>query len=374
MSTFNPLRRLPRRLLRSLHSSPRSHAVHNPGAPTLRVFDPHTKYLQKERAASNPEASRQVDYLRDEVARRLCERLLYIKRPFPSVLDLGSGPLSIARALTSPNLDPTTPTSPPITTSHSITTLTCTDTSPTLLHRDASIPLSTPIETLTLQPLPSYLPLPFSENTFDLVLSSMALHWINDLPTLLSSILHTLKPDAPFLAAMLGGDSLYELRSSLQLSDLERLGGVTQHISPLADVRDIGGLLTKAGFTMLTVDIDDIIVEYPDVFALMADLQAMGESNAVVQRRKGLMGLSRDVLIATEAVYRELYGEDHESLQGVTKLPATFRIIYMIGWKKGEGQPKPLERGSGEVNLKEILEGGGGVKGEGEGEREGGRR
>ena len=160
-----------------------------------------------------------------------------------------------------------------------------------------------------------------------------------------------LKPDSPFLAAMLGGDSLYELRTSLQLADLDRRGGVSTHVSPLADVRDVGGLLTKAGFKLLTVDVDDIIVEYPSIFALMMDLQAMGESNAALTAQKG--PLSRDVLAAAEGIYRQLHGEEEKD--GV---PATFRIIYMIGWTEGEGQSKPLPRGSGEVNLKDVLGGG----------------
>ena len=151
---------------------------------------------------------------------------------------------------------------------------------------------------------------------------------------------------------MFGGDSLFELRTSLQLADLERRGGVAPHISPMADVRDVGGLLTKAGFKLLTVDVDDIVVEYPDTFALMADIQAMGESNATLMGSGGQ--LSKDVLLANEAIYRELHGE--EGREGV--IPATYRVIYMIGWKEGAGQEQPLERGSGQVNLKDILGGG----------------
>lgn len=153
---------------------------------------------------------------------------------------------------------------------------------------------------------------------------------------------------------MFGGDTLFELRSSLQLANMERRGGVIPHISPLADVRDVGGLLTKAGFKMLTVDVEDIVVDYPNSFALMQDLQAMGESNATVQ-----MGtLSKDVLLANEAIYRELHQEEVDAKHGQSGIPATFRIIFMIGWKEGVGQPEPLKRGSGEVNLKDILGGG----------------
>lgn len=227
--------------------------------------------------------------------------------------------------------------------------LTSADSSPTLLHRDASLPFDSLLPSHTRTTLgPPDQPLPFESNSFNAVLSSLSLHWVNDLPGMLSQINRILKPDSPFLAAMLGGDSLFELRTSLQLADLALRGGVSTHVSPLADVRDIGGLLTKAGFKMLTVDVDDIIVDYPNIFALMTDLQAMGESNAALTREPG--GLRRDVMAAAEAIYRELHAE------GGKTVPATFRIIYMIGWTEGDNQPKPLERGTGQLNIKEILE------------------
>lgn len=236
-----------------------------------------------------------------------------------------------------------------------ISALTSADSSQEMLYRDAELPFNDllPTHTRALLPLPDITPLPFAPGSFSAIISSLSLHWINDLPSLLSQIAQILRPDSPFLAAMLGGDSLYELRSSLQLADLDRRGGVSTHVSPLADVRDVGGLLTKAGFNMLTVDVDDIVVGYPDTFALMQDLQAMGESNAVLRREMG-GGLHRDVLLANEAIYREMYGNSEDG-----SLPATFRVIYMIGWTHGEGQPRPLKRGSGQVSMKDILEGAG---------------
>ncbi|KAI9816475.1 MAG: hypothetical protein M1827_001607 [Pycnora praestabilis] len=342
---------LPRPALRRRIGVPRrSYAVQAPGAPTLQVFNRHTKVLQKERAAADIEASRKVDYLKDEVAIRLCERLLDIKRNFPHVLDLGANACNIGRALTLPNPDPdpSLPTSPPLSTR--VSHLRAADSSATLLHRDASLPFNSSIN-MTREVLNDEEFLPYPAETFDAVLSSLSMHWINNLPSVLSQINNVLKPDAPFMAAMFGGDTLFELRTSLQLADLDRRGGVSPHVSPLADVRDIGGLLGKAGFKMLTVDVDDIIVDYPSTFALMADLQAMGESNAVLGREMGPIG--RDVLLACEGIYRELHGNEDGTL------PATFRMIYMIGWKEGEGQPTPLPRGSGQMNIKDILEGGG---------------
>ncbi|GLI72967.1 hypothetical protein PoHVEF18_001153 [Penicillium ochrochloron] len=332
-------------------SGARTYASQTPGNPMIEIFNRKAKHLQKDRAAQNVEESRKTDYLKDEVALRLCERLLDIKRDFPSVLDLGANSCNIARALTTPNLDIAVPegtASPPL--AERIAKLTCVETSHALLHRDEELPFNKEIN-IHRDVIPDLETLPYQPNSFDAVLSSLSMHWINDLPALLEQVNTILKPDSPFIAAMFGGDTLFELRGSLQLADLERRGGVSPHVSPLVDVRDVGNLLNRAGFKMLTVDVEDIVVEFPDSFALMQDLQAMGESNAIMHREAG--PLSRDVLLANEAIYRAMYKE--EDAPGI---PATFRMIYMIGWKEGGNQPQPLQRGSGELNLKDILGGG----------------
>lgn len=331
----------------------RRYAVQAGGTPIVEVFDQRTKWLHKERAAANAPQSRQVDYLRDEVATRLCERLLDINRNFDKALDFGANACNIARILTQedPDADSLKPVKEPISTK--IGSITCADTSETLLYRDQHLPFNKELAiTRDVLANPEYVP--YEPNTFDLALSSLSLHWINDLPSVLTQINTCLKPDAPFIAAMSGGDSLYELRGSLQLAEQERLGGIGTHISPLADVRDVGNLLTRAGFKLLTVDVDDIIVDYPNVFALMTDLQAMGEANSALRRERG--GLNREVLLATESIYRELYGETQED--GTVTIPATFRQIYMIGWKEGATTPQALKRGSGQADLTEILGGG----------------
>ncbi|KAK0652095.1 S-adenosyl-L-methionine-dependent methyltransferase [Cercophora newfieldiana] len=325
----------------------RWYAFQAPGGPVFQVFNPRTKWLQKERAATNVEQSREADYLKDEIARRVSERLLDIKRQFPRVLDLGANSCNIARALTQEIVDPdpSVPVMPPL--SSKVGELVAVGSSEGLLYRDADLEFNNEIQ-LTRQVLREDETLPFEPESFDMVLSSMSMHWINDLPGVLAQINSVLKPDSPFIGAMLGGDTLFELRTSLQLAEQERRGGISPHVSPLADVRDVGGLLQKAGFTMLTVDVEDIVVDYPDMFALMEDLQAMGESNAVLGREMGPIG--RDVLLAGNAIYKELHGNEDGTI------PATFRIIHMIGWRVSEDQAKPLKRGSGQVNLKDILE------------------
>lgn len=318
--------------------------------------------MQKERAASNVEGSRSVDYLRDEVASRLCERLMVrpvppigrretpshrvpqdINRHFPKVLDLGANACNIAHMLTLPSED--SPDAGPR--SKRVGALVAADASEKLLYRDADLPFNKEVK-IERQVLSTLETLPFEANCFDAVLSSLSMHWINDLPSVLSQINNILKPDCPFLGVMMGGDSLYELRTSLQLAEMDRRGGVSTHTSPLADVRDVGGLLQRAGFNLLTVDVDDIIVDYPDSFSLMKDLQAMGESNAVLSRERG--AIQRDVLLAGDYIYKELHGNEDGTV------PATFRLIYMIGWKHSPEQAKPLERGTGMFSIKDYLE------------------
>lgn len=327
----------------------RSYAFAALSGPGFKIFNHRTKWLQKERAAANIDASRQADYLRDEIAARVAERLLDIKRHFPRVLDLGANACNVARALTRTDLDPSAdPSAPPSPAPASkIGELVAAESSETLLFRDADLPFNNDLK-LTRHVLSDDETLPFDAASFDMVLSSMSMHWINDLPGVLAQVNSVLKPDAPFIGAMLGGDTLFELRTSLQLAEQERRGGISPHVSPLADVRDVGGLLQRVGFKMLTVDVEDIVVDFPDMFALMQDLQAMGESNAVLGREMGPIG--RDVLLAAEAIYRELHGNEDGSL------PATFRIIHMIGWRESADQAKPLARGSGQINLKDILE------------------
>lgn len=268
-----------------------------------------------------------------------------INRHFPKVLDLGANACNIARMLTHPSED--SPDKGPR--ASRVGKLVCADTSETMLYRDASLPFNQEVD-IERQVLPTQEMLPYEPNTFDAVLSSLSMHWINDLPSVLAQINSVLKPDCPFIGVMFGGDTLYELRTSLQLAEQDRRGGVSTHTSPLADVKDVGGLLQRAGFNLLTVDVDDVIVEFPDIFALMKDLQAMGESNAVLAREKG--AIQRDVLLAADAIYKEFYGEGGEE----GGIPATFRLIFMIGWKPSPKQAKPLERGTGMFSIKDYLE------------------
>ncbi|CAO3575204.1 unnamed protein product [Mortierella alpina] len=217
------------------------------------------------------------------------------------------------------------------------------DMSEAMLNRDRDVQYEVPVERRVVDEEN----LPFPENSLECVVSSLSMHWINDLPGAMIQIQRSLKPDGVFIAGLFGGDTLFELRTSLQLAELDREGGISPRISPMADSRDLGSLLSRAGFTLTTVDVDEVTVSYPSALELMEDLRAMGESNAVINRRGYL---SRDTMMAAAAIYKEMYGNPDGTV------PATFQILYMIGWKPAPTQNKPLERGTAKHSLKERLE------------------
>ncbi|KAL3809227.1 hypothetical protein ACHAXA_005275 [Cyclostephanos tholiformis] len=192
-------------------------------------------------------------------------------------------------------------------------------------------------------------PLPFPDNTFDLVISSMMLHWVNDLPKLLCEIERILRPDGCLLFAFPGGNTLPELRSSLVLSELERTGGVSTHVGPYVDPSHVGGLLTGAGLRLPTIDVDDVRVGYPDAMVLMEHLGRMGEGNACSARRDRV-GLG--TFLGAACLYGELYpvGEDEEG-DGII---ASAQVIYGIAWKEHESQQRPDDRGSATRKLTDI--------------------
>ncbi|VDO34829.1 unnamed protein product [Haemonchus placei] len=142
---------------------------------------------------------------------------------------------------------------------------------------------------------------PFKKDQFDLLLSSLSAHWINDLPQWFCRCFEILKPDCPIIGSLLAEDSLYELRCSLQLAEMERTGGVGLHVSPFIKPQDIGSLLNKAGFDLVTLDSDEVQVGYPHMMALMYDLQLMAESHCTFSRSRTIR---RDVLLAADAIYR----------------------------------------------------------------------
>ncbi|KAI0340873.1 S-adenosyl-L-methionine-dependent methyltransferase [Trametopsis cervina] len=296
----------------------------------FQVFDRNAKRMQRDRSAvkDSGEASRTVDYVREEVADRMLERLLDIKRKFNTILDLGSGPGHLSKMLETA-------------TTAKVVML---DSSEKLLHRDSDDEFEVQVERICADEENLLETIP--RNSQEAIVSCLSLHWANDLPGVLVQIKEALQPDGVFLGALFGGDTLFELRTSLQIAEAEREGGISPHISPMTDSRDMSNLLGRAGFTLLTVDVDEVKVNYPSMWELLDDLRDMGESNAVIGRRHIL---HRDTLAAASAIYKEMHGNEDGSI------PATFQVIFVIGWKPAPNQPKALDRGTGETNLKDIL-------------------
>ena len=189
--------------------------------------------------------------------------------------------------------------------------------------------------------------LPFAEGSLDLILSNLSLHWVNDLPGMLLQARRALKPDGLFLASMLGGETLKDLREALMTAEAEEEGGVSPRVSPFVDVKDAGALLQRSGFALPVVDADDITIDYPDALKLMRDLSGMGESNIVAKRSKKFT--KRSTLARAAAIYHERHGREDG------RVHAKFQVIYLTGWAPDESQPKPLRRGSGQVSLVDFL-------------------
>ena len=189
--------------------------------------------------------------------------------------------------------------------------------------------------------------LPFRSQSLDLVLSGLALQLVNDLPGTLLQIRHALKPDGLLLAAMLGGDSLHELRTALSLAEEEIEGGASPRVAPFADVRQLGALLQRAGFALPVADSHTLTVTYPDALALMRELKAAGVANVLRARRR--QPLRRDTL--GRAVHH--YSERYALPSG--RVPATLEIVTLTGWAPHESQQQPLRPGSATMRLAEAL-------------------
>jgi SAM-dependent methyltransferase len=299
-----------------------------PPADPLRLFDRRAVRLHRARAARGPETA---DFLVRESAERLADRLTDVARSFPRALDLGCRDGVLARSLAGRGGIET------------------------LVHADATLAFA------RLAPAPALVAeaeaLPFARESFDLVLSNLDLHWANDLPGALLQLRHALKPDGLLLATLFAGGTLAELRQALLEAELAEEGGASPRVAPFADAGDLGHLLQRAGFALPIVDSDTIAVTYPDALALMRDLRAMGESNAVRERRRQFT--RRATLMRAALRYSELFAADDG------RIPASFELVTLTAWAPHESQPKPLRPGSATARLAEALKpGGGGPDGE----------
>ncbi|MGB0085921.1 MAG: methyltransferase domain-containing protein [Rhodomicrobiaceae bacterium] len=189
--------------------------------------------------------------------------------------------------------------------------------------------------------------LPFRDGAFDLIVSALSLQFVNDLPGALVQIRRALRPDGLFLGAVLGGLTLSELREAFMQAELELDGGASPRIAPMADIRDFGGLLQRAGFALPVADADSVTVTYDSPLALMLDLRAMGAGNVLTERSK--RPLRRATLYRAVEIYA-----DHFSAGG-GRVKASFEIIHLAGWSPHESQQKPLKPGSAAARLADAL-------------------
>ncbi|EEF34362.1 putative methyltransferase At1g22800, mitochondrial [Ricinus communis] len=293
----------------------------------VKIFDRHLKRVQRDRAAW---LMRPNDSFVNAVADNLLDRLEDCKKTFPSALFLGGSLDAIRRSLRGRG---------------SIEKLIMMDTSYDMIKlcKDAHYDANENIETSFVVGDEEFLPV--KESSLDLVISCLGLHWTNDLPGAMIQCKLALKPDGLFLAAILGGETLKELRIACTAAQIEREGGISPRVSPLAQVRDAGNLLTRAGFTLPGVDVDEYVVRYKSALELIEHLRAMGETSALLQRNNIL---ERGTALAAAAIYDSMFAAEDGTI------PATFQVIYMTGWREHPSQQKAKRRGSATISFQDI--------------------
>jgi SAM-dependent methyltransferase len=190
--------------------------------------------------------------------------------------------------------------------------------------------------------------LPLQPESLDLVVSALAFQFVNDLPGVLAQIRRALKPNGLLLAAMIGGDTLTELRQSFAAAEAECEGGVSPRVAPFADLRDIGALLQRAGLALPVTDVDRVVVRYDSAFALMADLRRMGATNILIERRR--TPTRRATMLRMAQIYAERFADPDGRIR------ATFDLVWLSGWAPHESQQKPLRPGSAKASLAEAVQ------------------
>ena len=188
---------------------------------------------------------------------------------------------------------------------------------------------------------------PFARESLDAAFSLLALHWVDDLPGFLAQIRKALKPDGLFMACLLGGQTLQELRDAFMQAESEYEGGISPRVSPFADLRDLGALMQRAGFALPVIDTDVVTVRYSSPFSLLKDLRAMGATNCLVERRK--TPLRRQTLFHALDLYAQRFSDPDGRVR------ATFECLWISGWTPHSSQQKPLQPGSATMRLADVL-------------------
>jgi SAM-dependent methyltransferase len=279
------------------------------------VFDRGLLVQRRRRAA----AAGPVTFLLDRVAQDFSDRLSTVLRRFDVVVDVGT-PTDALRRVLAP-LDAVGP----IIAAH-----------PIIDHGAPGLQIVADEEAL-----------PFRDGSLDLVVSALALQTVNDLPGALIQIRRSLRPDGLFLAALLGGETLTELRQAFAAAEAEVEGGVSPRVAPFIDVRELGALLQRAGFALPVTDVDRLTVRYENAFDLMHELRRMAGTNALVERRR--TPLRRATLLRMAEIYAERFADPDGRLR------ATFDVAWLSGWSPDPSQQQPLRPGSAATRLATAL-------------------
>lgn len=279
------------------------------------IFDRQLLRARQQRALALGAA----DFLIERVAHDMSERLAVVLRQFERAVDLGTPCGALRRSLVASGKAGTIITANPLA-----------ETSREALAVAADEEM-----------------LPFREGSLDLVVSALSLQFVNDLPGALAQISRALKPDGLLLAALAGGDTLTELRQAFAAAEAEMEDGVSPRVAPFADLRDLGGLLQRAGFALPVVDVERITVRYASPLGLMHDLRRMGATNVLRERRR------QPLRRATLARMMEFYGERFADSDG--RVRATFEIVWLAGWSPHASQQQPLKPGSAQRRLADAL-------------------
>ena len=282
------------------------------------IFDRQLLNLRRQRIAAG---IAQHDFLLTRLADDLADRLTLIKREFPLCLNLGAHHGVVGRRLRK---------------LPQVGTMIDMESVPALLAQCEGPCVCADEEFL-----------PFAGESLNLVVSGLTLQFVNDLPGVLLQCRRVLKPDGLFVAGLIGGSSLFELRDAFMSAEAELEGGASPRIAPLADLRDLGALLQRAGFALPVVDSDVITVRYETPFALMHELRAMGAGNVLEARHR--RPLRRTTLMRAADLYQERHGADDGRIQ------ATFEILTLTAWAPDDSQQKPLRPGSAQTRLADAL-------------------
>jgi SAM-dependent methyltransferase len=286
--------------------------------PQLIDAAAHRRY--RNRAASGFGA---VNFLKQAAADRLADRLEIVRRRFPLVLDLGAHHGEMAKAaLASGKVD-------------------------RVICADPSLGMVEHITKDTPSLVIDYDNVNFREGSFDAITSAFSIHWVNDLPGMLTRMRRWLKPDGLLLLSMAGGVSFGGLRSCLAEAESQTAGGLSPRVLPMADIRDLGGLLGRAGFGLPVADSDTLSVSWADPLQMMRELRQMGESNALLGRANHIT--RRDTIMQAATLYQDRFSTDDQ------RVNADIELITLTAWSPSPDQQKPLKPGSADIHLGDFL-------------------